>query len=138
MYVRALYAHFYSICFIFTLKVVSFYVNISWYNKLNLLQVYVLQFSKSKKRTNCHKLCCGSESEFGSGSTGSTCFRASRIRIRILLSSCKNSKKHLDSYYFVTLFDCLSLKNDVNVSSKSNKQKNYVKNQFFCWHLEGQ
>ncbi len=40
-----------------------------------------------------------------------------------LLSSCKNSKKNLDSYYFVTLFDCLSLKNDINVASKSNKQK---------------
>jgi hypothetical protein len=26
-------------------------------------------------------------------------------------------------YYFVTLFDFLSLKNDVNVASKSNKQK---------------
>jgi hypothetical protein len=33
----------------------------------------------------------------------------------------KNSKKNLDSYYFVTLFDFLSLKNDVNVASKSNK-----------------
>ncbi len=32
-----------------------------------------------------------------------------------------NSKKNLDSYYFVTLFDFLSLKNDVNVASKSNK-----------------
>jgi hypothetical protein len=35
----------------------------------------------------------------------------------------QNSKKNLDSYYFVTLFDFLSLKNDVNVASKSNKQK---------------
>jgi hypothetical protein len=33
------------------------------------------------------------------------------------LSSCKNSKKNLDSYYFVTIFDFLSLKNDVNVPS---------------------
>jgi hypothetical protein len=31
--------------------------------------------------------------------------------------------KIIDSYYFVTLFDFLSLKNDVNVVSKSNKQK---------------
>ncbi len=45
------------------------------------------------------------------------------LLIRILLSSCKNSKKPLDSYYFVTLFDFLSLKNYVNVASKSNKQK---------------
>ncbi len=41
----------------------------------------------------------------------------------ILLSSCKNSKKTFDSYFFVTLFDFLSLKNDVNLASKSNKQK---------------
>jgi hypothetical protein len=70
--------------------------------------------------------CCGS------GSTGSTCFWASRIRIllsevwiriRILLSSCKNSKTNLDSYYFVTLFKFLSMKNEVNVPSKSKKQK---------------
>ncbi len=85
---------------------------------------------------------CGSGSESGSGSTGSTCFWASRIRIRIhqsevwiriqillwiririLLSACKNSKKNLDSYYFVTLFEFFSLKNDVNVASKSHKQK---------------
>ena len=45
-----------------------------------------------------------------------------RLRIRILLSSCKNSKKNLGSFYFVSLFDFLSLKNDVNVASKSNKQ----------------
>jgi hypothetical protein len=60
----------------------------------------------------CYAQCCGS------GSTGFTCFRASRIQILlwirillwiwILLSSCKNSKKNIDSYYFVTLFDLLS------------------------------
>jgi hypothetical protein len=32
-----------------------------------------------------------------------------------------NSKKNLDSSYFVTLFEFLSLKNDVNVASKSHK-----------------
>jgi hypothetical protein len=37
--------------------------------------------------------------------------------------SCKNIKKNLVSYYFVTLFDFLSLKNNVIVPSKSNKQK---------------
>jgi hypothetical protein len=42
------------------------------------------------------------------------------VWIRILLSSCKKRKKTLDSYNFVTLFDFLSLKNDVNVPSKSN------------------
>jgi hypothetical protein len=69
----------------------------------------------------------------GAGSTGSTCFlglpdpdpqvRGMDPPIRILLSSCKNSKKNLDSFYLVTLFDVLSLKNDVNVPSKSKKQK---------------
>jgi hypothetical protein len=28
----------------------------------------------------------------------------------------QNSKKNLDSYYFLTLFDFLSLKNDVNAA----------------------
>jgi hypothetical protein len=49
-----------------------------------------------------------SGSGFGSG-----------IRLRILLSSCKNSKKNFDSYYFVSFFDFSSLKNDVHVPSKS-------------------
>ncbi len=35
----------------------------------------------------------------------------------------KNSKKNLDSYYFVTLFDFLSLKNDVNAASKVISKK---------------
>ncbi len=47
-------------------------------------------------------------------------------------------KKNLDSYYFVTLFDFLSLKTDEYVPSKSKKQKNCVKKLVFCWHLEGQ
>ncbi len=53
--------------------------------------------------SNCYQQCCGS------GSLGSICFWATRIRIRqsgvrirILLSSSKNSKKNLDSYCFVT------------------------------------
>ncbi len=36
----------------------------------------------------------------------------------------ENNKKNHESYYFATLFDFLSLKNYVNVPSKSNKQKN--------------
>jgi hypothetical protein len=48
--------------------------------------------------------------------------------VRLLLSSCKNNKKNLESYYFVTLFDFLFLKNNVNVPSKSNKQKNFFLN----------
>jgi hypothetical protein len=41
----------------------------------------------------------------------------------------KNSKKNLDSLYFVTLFDFLSLKNDVNVPylQKVISRKNCVK-----------
>ena len=35
-------------------------------------------------------------------------------------------------------FTFLFLKNDVNVASKSNKQKNCVKTLVFCLHLEGQ
>jgi hypothetical protein len=59
-------------------------------------------------------------------------------RIRILLLSCKNSKKNLDSCYFVTPSDFLSLKNDVNVALKSNKQTKLCEKFVFCWHLEGQ
>jgi hypothetical protein len=40
-------------------------------------------------------------------------------------SSRKNSKKNLDSYCSVTFSYFLSLKNDVNAHSKSNRQKNF-------------
>jgi hypothetical protein len=40
----------------------------------------------------------------GSGSTGSICFWASWIRIRILLTLSKYHKKNLDFYCFVTSF----------------------------------
>ncbi len=46
--------------------------------------------------------CCGSGSE--SGSTGSICFWASWIRIRILLTLSKYRKNNLDFYCFVTSF----------------------------------
>jgi hypothetical protein len=40
----------------------------------------------------------------------------------------QKSKKNLDFYYFLLLFfDFSSLKNDVNVSSKSNRLKNFEK-----------
>ncbi len=45
-----------------------------------------------------------------------------------VLSSCKNNKKNLESYYFLTFFDFLSLKNNVNIPSTSNKLKKFVKN----------
>jgi hypothetical protein len=108
----------------------------------------VVQYSTANKRIfYTFSQCCVREffTHFPSvadpdPTTGSTFFLASRIRIRIhlsevwirillwiririLLSSCKNSKKNLDSYHFVTLFEFLSLKNDVNAASKSHKQK---------------
>jgi hypothetical protein len=42
----------------------------------------------------------------------------------------KNSKKKFVSYSFLTFYDFLSMKNDVNVPSKSNKQKNLDKKFF--------
>ncbi len=54
------------------------------------------------------------------------------IRIRILLSSSKKRKKNRDSYYF----GLLSLKNDVNVPSKSNKQKDFFLTSFFVGILK--
>jgi hypothetical protein len=50
----------------------------------------------------------------------------------------KNSKKNLDSYCFMTPFDHLSLKNDVNLGylQKVIGRKTFFK-LVFCWHLEG-
>jgi hypothetical protein len=45
------------------------------------------------------------------------------IWICILPSSSKNSEKTLDFYCFVASLRLLSVKNDVNVSSKNNQQK---------------
>ncbi len=50
--------------------------------------------------------------------------------IWILISSIKNGKKTLDSYCVVTSLWLFIFKNDVNVPSKSNKQKNLEKNSF--------
>ncbi len=80
---------------------------------------------------------CGSGSP--SGSVGSICFWASRIRIRIInqrygsgsfYHHAKIVRKTLIPTVLWLLNDLLSLKNDVNVPSKSNKQKNY------CGRLE--
>jgi putative component of membrane protein insertase Oxa1/YidC/SpoIIIJ protein YidD len=66
-------------------------------------------------------------------------------RIRIHPSSSKYSTKTLISSgmqktsisaVLRLLYDSLYLKNDVNVPSKSNKQKTW-RNNIFCWHLEG-
>ncbi len=75
---------------------------------------------------------------------GFTCFWASRIRIhqsetwiriRILLSQGKNSKKKLNYYCLVTSFGLFISENDVNVPSTSNKQK-FFQNQFFVGALK--
>jgi hypothetical protein len=129
---------------IICLKFLSFdFAFLNWVPSYSLLHTKISLISPFLHRNillNCWQ-CCGSGS-------GSTCFWVSRIRtrihlsevwiririllwIRILPSSCKNSKKNLDSYYFVTLFDFLSLKNDIKVASKSNKQKNFVKKNCF-------
>jgi hypothetical protein len=57
--------------------------------------IFIYSTCSQRKERLTERQCCGS---------GSECFWASRIRIRlrILLSSSKNSKKNLDSYYFVT------------------------------------
>ncbi len=85
------------------------------------------------KNTKGNMQCCGSGFESGSGST---CFWVSWIRIRIhqsevwiririwiLLSPSKISKKNFYSYCFVTSFWLFLFENDAHVPSKSNKQK---------------
>ncbi len=81
-----------------------------------------------------------------SGSVVSVKFRPPGLKSRAvsqrygsaLPSSSKNSRKTLISTLFWLLYDFLSLKNDVNVPSKSNKQKNLDKKIILCWRLEGQ
>jgi hypothetical protein len=46
-------------------------------------------------------------------------------------------RKTLIPIVLLLLVDFLSLKNDVNVPSKSNKQKKVLKKLVFCWPLEG-
>jgi hypothetical protein len=64
-----------------------------------LLFVYVAlvlgNLNLVEQRVRTVKQCSGS---------GSTCFWGSRIRIQILLSASKNSKKKHDSYFFLICF----------------------------------
>ncbi len=85
--------------------------------------VFVRKFCKKSyfATNNCFTQCSGS----GSGS-GSTCFWAFRIRIRILLSASKNSKKNLDSYFFVTSFGLFICEKDVNVLFGTDPDRNRV------------
>jgi hypothetical protein len=73
---------------------------------------------------------------FGPHGSGSGSI-SQRVWIRILLSLSKFSKKKLDFYSLRLLFDFLSLKNYVEVPSKSNKQENFFyKNYFFVGILK--
>jgi hypothetical protein len=42
------------------------------------------------------------------------------------------------TYCFLTSFGLFIFEKDVNVTSKSKKQKNFIKKLVFCWPLEGQ
>jgi hypothetical protein len=93
----------------------------------NLGKIYIIEYKASK-----NLVCKGEEQCCGFGSVGAVCFWASWIRIRIhyyevwiqiLLPSSKIVRKTLIPTVFWLLYDFSSLKNDVNVASKSNKQK---------------
>ncbi len=59
------------------------------------------------------------------------------VRIWILTSSSRTVRKNLIYTILWLLHDFLSLKTDVNVPSKSNKKKNFWKeNLFFVWHFK--
>ncbi len=64
-------------------------------------------------------------------------FVRTRFRVRILTSNKqqKNWRKTLISTVLWLLYEFLSLNNDVDVSSKSNKHRE--KNNNFCWRVEG-
>jgi hypothetical protein len=87
--------------------------------RLTLHSCGVIRFDAYCVGLHCPQQCCGS---------GSTCFWASWIRIRMLLSLSKYSMKNLDFYCFVTFFLFLSLKNDVKILSKINVPENFLKN----------
>ncbi len=98
---------------------------LAWWQALLILKARLAGLLKPTA-SDIWKQCCGSGSESGSGSTGSTCFWASQIRIRIhlsevwiririllwiliwiLLSSCKKVKKTLiptNLWLFLTLY----------------------------------
>jgi hypothetical protein len=65
---------------------------------------------------------------FGSGS-------GSRSGSRSFHQQAKKIRKTFIFTILRHLFDFLSLRTAVNVPWKSNKQRNFRKNLFFCWHL---
>ncbi len=99
---------------------------------------------QKSQKDNCFRLetvklfgcqCCGS----GSGSLGSVCFWASRIwiriRIQILLLTCKNSSKTLDFCYFVASFWLFIYENWFSAPLKVINKRNFLKKLIFCWHF---
>jgi hypothetical protein len=59
------------------------------------------------------------------------------VRGKDLDQISKNNKKYLDFYcFFFLLYDFLSLKNDVNAPSKTNKEKNLDKKVIFVGSLK--
>jgi hypothetical protein len=68
----------------------------------------------------------GSESFSQIFGSGSFCNQAKIVR-----------KTLIPTVLFCYFLDFLSLKNDLNVASKSNKQEKFLK-KVFCWRLEGQ
>jgi hypothetical protein len=68
---------------------------------------------------------------YGRPGSRSVCQRGLDTDPDPFLSPSKNSKKKLDYFCFLPFFDFLSLKTDVNVPSKSIKQKTFFKN-LFC------
>ncbi len=92
-----------------------------------LVPYYVLYLENSSEGSLKHTLhqCSGSGSKSGSGSTGTTCFWASRM----LLSASKNSRKNLD-FIFEKWCKCIFKK--YLISRKTFKKL------AFCLHLGGQ
>ncbi len=78
--------------------------------------LYTLLVVNTRQRVFCFHQCCGS--------VGSVCFGASWIRIRNFYHQSQIVMKIFLPSVLWLLFDFLSLNYDVNVPSKSNKQKN--------------
>jgi hypothetical protein len=75
---------------------------------------------------------------FGSGSISQRYGSESGSQSGSLYHQAKIVRKALIPTVFWLLLNFISLKNDVNVPSKSNKQKKFFFKLVFCWRLEGQ
>jgi hypothetical protein len=118
------------------------YTNSTCHCYLDSIRVYASW--QSSFLSNCHWIFYIVQC---SGSTGSTCFGlpvsgSTRKRYGSGSGSFCHQEKIVRKTLIPTgswlLFDFLSLTNDVNVPSKSNKQKNLFKKLVFCWRLESQ